>query len=740
MLSLAVSASAIAGVMNSKPVLKDNSAPVAKQMVHKTQLNSPAPIMQIIKKQNQVQRIVPANDVRVIDKTTTRAVVNETPTGTAKYYTRAGSAWFVYYDPDDDPETEDYYYGYAEQDGRILTIEDGNTVWFKNLLFDPDGYWPDYWIKGTKSSNGQRITISLNSADIYYSSGYDAYVRLCMGTMTYTEANGPSFTRSYSQNATFTINGDVLTLQNSASDGNMGGTCLGCRWTDDNTWGGFADIADVFTVDTNLPEAPLMYTDDDVLAMAETGGELHAYGRTGDAIIVDGGSLYLDKQDGAIAYVYFAEDGSVYMRNPVYNFTNSTWVKGTLEGNKITVPLDQYVYWDDQFYGLRTSWGHFVNGQGYTAMPEVTECIYTINENNITLDNATDTTGLALTLDQSYVDQGWYGCLNWNTTYWNAPDMPTDLTVNPGSTTAVATWNGGDAEEWNVRYRQYNPNAGYYYCDFEDASEWGIFDMDGDGHYWGYRELEDGTYCVTSASWDRNEGALTPDNWLVSPVVNLNGVVRFKAWGQDPDWASEVIRVYVTTNPDYETTDDFEAISDDIVTLPLDEEGGSNIYSFDLSAYAGQQGCIAIRHYNISDMFMVNIDDFFVGDADAPIYEWITVPGVTEIPYTITGLTPETIYEVQVQAVNGGAITEWTESTIFTTLAEQAGLRGDVDDNGVVNIQDVTCLINHLLTQQWDDVPGQFSLDNADCDLNGTPNIQDVTCLINYLLSHVWPE
>ena len=48
-------------------------------------------------------------------------------------------------------------------------------------------------------------------------------------------------------------------------------------------------------------------------------------------------------------------------------------------------------------------------------------------------------------------------------------------------------------------------------------------------------------------------------------------------------------------------------------------------------------------------------------------------------PFTIDELTPETTYEVQVQAVGpapesinaeGGMVTKWTESTLFTTLAE----------------------------------------------------------------------
>ena len=752
-LSLAVSASAVAGVMNTKPVSKFQlSNRATKNVTHKAKMDAPAPaaIMKVIQKEQQVVGNI---DVRSGEKTKLRTgnIITEQPQGTVVTYKRtSGQSVHRYYDSSASSPWGGLTFTQHDGTEDITAVENGSKIYFKNLLYDPDGYFDDYWIEGTKSSNGNRVTINLRQELLNYSDG--SSIILVMGTLTYN--NGFTWEESEVATATFTVSGDVLTLQNSAYDGNYGGTCLGADWDDGYGWAGFADFATVLTRGEELDiEIPDYYTDDDIIAMAEQGGDLYAYGRTGDAIVVSGSSLYLDEQSG-VTYVYFAEDGTVYMRDPVYDFEAGFWAKGTLNGNTITIPLNQYVYWDDEYYGMRLTWGEFKNGAGgYTAMPEVTECTYTINEDNIVLngtqeyvqgDTADCYIGLSLTLEQNLVEKGWYGCLNWNTIYWNAPDMPENVTADPAATTAKITWDGGETEEWNLRYRQYNPNGESYFCDFEDgASGWVNADMDQDGYAWSsWTPSYDGGKCYTSASYN-SAGALTPDNWLISPEVALNGVCRFVAWGQDPSWAGEVFAVYVTTNPDYESTDDFVMLSDgDITAKALADSVNltENTYIFDLSEYAGQRGCIAIRHYNITDMFRLNVDDFYVGDPDAPVYPWITVEGITEIPYTIEGLTPETTYEVQVAGVNGGAIGVWTESTVFTTLAEQAGLRGDVDDNGVVNIQDVTCLINHLLTQQWDDVPGQFSLDNADCDLNGTPNIQDVTSLINYLLSHVWPE
>ena len=68
---------------------------------------------------------------------------------------------------------------------------------------------------------------------------------------------------------------------------------------------------------------------------------------------------------------------------------------------------------------------------------------------------------------------------------------------------------------------------------------------------------------------------------------------------------------------------------------------------------------------------------------------------------------------------------------------EPQGLRGDVNNDRVVNISDVTALINALLQGQT--TPSEsFSPTNADCNQDGSMNIGDVTALINYLLSHNW--
>ena len=150
--------------------------------------------------------------------------------------------------------------------------------------------------------------------------------------------------------------------------------------------------------------------------------------------------------------------------------------------------------------------------------------------------------------------------------------------------------------------------------DFESGmGEWTLIDADGDGYNWEIGEapsiitLNNSIYCITSASYD-NDGhsALTPDNFLVSPKVELGGKIIFWAIGQDPDWAAEHFAVAVSVAGNTNAAD-FEVISPEFVAT-----GAWVKYEVDLSAFAGQEGYVAIRHFNVTDMFQLNIDDITI--------------------------------------------------------------------------------------------------------------------------------
>ena len=734
MLGLALSASAVAGTQKAQRVSKTQPATVELVKKNPTKVKLAASNQFVKKTGFQVADEFKAKPQMF------RAPVTDQPDGTVKYYMRtAGTGVWV---------DADSYYTPGDLAGMVMAVEDGNTIWFKNLLYDPDNYFEtDYWIKGTKS--GTRITINMGQGIETFGSYGDCQLK--WGTVAISN-NSLVFTASNSNSCRFDVGNDgALTLYGTSTvdDGyGYSGTGLGCYLPGYSStyFMGFMEYGLVLTpVDpSDLPEEPTIYTDADIEAM--TGGEEVAYYRTGEAFFYDGG-IYMGSQGGS-AYIYYDADGStVYMRNPVYGWNNGTWVKGTVSGNKITVPLGQYLAWTSNFIGLKTAWGEVVfptdTTVAFTQDPSVTEVTYTIDGNKITLDGTSEYVGLATIMDSARVDleDNWYPNLDYSTIYFTVPAAPTAVTATPASTTAVINWTDEENQAWNLRYRPYQEGGDSYFNDFNDygsdtfLDDWYVWDSDGDGYNWGVINMGEGNYALYSASYDNDTySALSPDNWLVSAAVPLTGSVSFIAFGVDANYAAEHFQVYLYPNadPEWESEDDFVALSD-IIVADADRE---HQYTFNIPAeYQGQTGRIAIRHYDISDMFLLVVDDFYVGDPDFTPAPWTVVENVTN-PYTIEGLTPETTYEVQVQGINEGGVGSWSESTLFTTLP--ATIRGDADDNGSVNIADVTCLIRHLLSQQWDNVPGEFNYDNADCDLSGQCTIGDVTTLIHFLLSHEW--
>ncbi len=117
------------------------------------------------------------------------------------------------------------------------------------------------------------------------------------------------------------------------------------------------------------------------------------------------------------------------------------------------------------------------------------------------------------------------------------------------------------------------------------------------------------------------------------------------------------------------------------------------------------------------------------GDAEYRLIENITPDKF----YTVTGLTPATPYLYRVKSfyVNGTE-SPWTASKEVILKAGQS-MRGDVDGNGKVTIEDVTALIDYLLAGA-----GDIDMIGADVDNNGKITIEDVTGLIDYLLSGNW--
>ena len=172
------------------------------------------------------------------------------------------------------------------------------------------------------------------------------------------------------------------------------------------------------------------------------------------------------------------------------------------------------------------------------------------------------------------------------------------------------------------------------------AEGWTVRDDDGDGFNWewiesatGYYNIYEGTHCMSSVSYDNETNtALTPDNWLISPEFVAGSTVTFWYAGQDPDYAAEPFGVYVIANG--------------TASAELGHFTASDTYqqgSVDISDFAGQTVQVAFRHYNITDMFRLNLDLVEVsGGGETPTENPVTpvppttIPEPTLVPHDVT--------------------------------------------------------------------------------------------------------
>ena len=168
---------------------------------------------------------------------------------------------------------------------------------------------------------------------------------------------------------------------------------------------------------------------------------------------------------------------------------------------------------------------------------------------------------------------------------WDAPNIPSVL--------STTTWGFEEDTQNNT--------------DTSLPAGWTTIDADGDTYAWYHLTGDNfknhtGIGHLTSASYQGGT-VLYPDNWLISPEITLGGTLTFWACGQDNSDYAENLAVYVYQGSYSSGTSGFIKVGADVTTTASMAE-----YTFDLSQYSGQ-GRIAIRHYNCSNMFRLNIDD-----------------------------------------------------------------------------------------------------------------------------------
>lgn len=108
------------------------------------------------------------------------------------------------------------------------------------------------------------------------------------------------------------------------------------------------------------------------------------------------------------------------------------------------------------------------------------------------------------------------------------------------------------------------------------------------------------------------------DDWLISPAITVGNENVLQFMGKAADQFTERFMVYVTTQTDNPRQEDFVRL--DKGNFETADYRGWHQYSYDLSAWAGQEIKFAIRYisdYNRYRSFMLMVDNVYVGQAGA---------------------------------------------------------------------------------------------------------------------------
>ena len=283
-----------------------------------------------------------------------------------------------------------------------------------------------------------------------------------------------------------------------------------------------------------------------------------------------------------------------------------------------------------------------------------------------------------------------------------------DLYVSP---TGWAMWDG-----------DLDTSGDEFHYGFEDGTmcDWTLIDADGDGYDWklgmagGSPSIPGcgSTYCVYSESYDPAVGGLYPDNYLVSKRVLIGdgSVFSFYVCAQDEDYPHEHYGVAVSTlsntDPVFFTTIWEETLTAKDGHMKVEGPRGSRAQGtwyykeIDLSAYAGQEVYIALRHFGCYDMFLLDVDDIRLSNGRSsknPMGYKVKLDGVYAgdvaepfIQHDESWLVPYQTYVTSVAAVYATAMSDYVDYTwTYTPCEDYLGINSFVTEveEGVVQLQ-----------------------------------------------------
>lgn len=190
---------------------------------------------------------------------------------------------------------------------------------------------------------------------------------------------------------------------------------------------------------------------------------------------------------------------------------------------------------------------------------------------------------------------------------------------------------------------------------------WSLYDADRDGDCWnlGYNLwglnpewVHEGDDCFGSASYSFYQGAIEPDNWLISPVVTIpddGAVLRWYAASHHHERYAEHYSVYIASPEEIQDAANLSSLQSVFSeTLEADsaDEWVENV--MDLSDYAGQDITVLFRHHDCNGQYVLKLDDIFIYD----MQKWSNVSGVDTVESAAEAVSTE-IYDINGLRVRG---------------------------------------------------------------------------------------
>ncbi len=198
----------------------------------------------------------------------------------------------------------------------------------------------------------------------------------------------------------------------------------------------------------------------------------------------------------------------------------------------------------------------------------------------------------------------------------------------------------------------------------DDGDNWFVANdgEGGPGNHGNWYLSHSGQKVAISRGYAYGGNAYDPDNYLVSPEIEVNDDLVLEFWYafSNPDQGSDpMLSVYVSTTGDTEA--DFQA-GDSLTTYIAVDDDVWHLASLSLADYAGQTIRIALRHHHSYYQYHFMVDDIVIRS--------VNVPHVELLAPTLTGLDSTALFTATLtEGSTTGLTWQWHSTMAYNDMA-----------------------------------------------------------------------